>query len=584
MAFAIVVSAMAILPFPVLSRSLDDIQQDIDDQEQLLGSTEDALSNAQANLNAAQAELGSVEGEIPKLEAEIAEIEAEIEFNLLQLQLLSEKQTLRELEEEERREQQDRALKNAYLEWRSDSGFGGFLLSKDNSNPLKEERYQSEVMQIEEVSLQELAALITDIKAEISDFEEQTDELEEKNKDLDKKKQEAQARILALQNSVVAGAATVSGLRADVVAIQANLDQLSAEQKALQDYEAWLLGQNSSGGGDLELQPGEFYFTGQGRSLYQGHGVGLSQFGALGAALAGMSASEIVNHYYAQTHIETQSHSITVDGYGTMSADQYAAGIGEVPDKACGSAEQAASNPAKYVEDNPNTVWDCWPAEAIKAQVIAARSYAIYYNNTSGSICTSAACQVYVGGTGKQWAADETSNQVIISDGATHTGQVINALYSSDNHNGYGPANNDTIFSNMSGDGTPYSYLRAVNDAAFTYHASWTDWTYRTNSYEISDFTGLLDYVDSDGDLSYAHGFVNGILNSIGGSVTNLYVDNADRDPSGRVKKVTFVGPGGSSKMAGWLFKSIWNAWVFNEQPSGQVDFIYSQTFFMLQS
>ena len=39
---------------------------------------------------------------------------------------------------------------------------------------------------------------------------------------------------------------------------------------------------------------------------------------------------------------------------------------------------------------------ESWPMEALKAQVIAARSYALAYtNNGSGEICATESCQVY---------------------------------------------------------------------------------------------------------------------------------------------------------------------------------------------
>ena len=80
-----------------------------------------------------------------------------------------------------------------------------------------------------------------------------------------------------------------------------------------------------------------------------------------------------------------------------------------------------------------------WPAEALRAQAIAARTYALHVMGTGslgGQICASEACQVYAGLAketapgGANWAAavDATRGQVVL-----HGGKPILAKYSSSN-------------------------------------------------------------------------------------------------------------------------------------------------------
>ena len=80
-----------------------------------------------------------------------------------------------------------------------------------------------------------------------------------------------------------------------------------------------------------------------------------------------------------------------------------------------------------------------WPAEALRAQAIAARTYALHVMGTGalgGQICATEACQVYAGLAkekapgGANWAAavDATRGQVIL-----HGGKPILAKYSSSN-------------------------------------------------------------------------------------------------------------------------------------------------------
>lgn len=108
------------------------------------------------------------------------------------------------------------------------------------------------------------------------------------------------------------------------------------------------------------------------------HRAGMSQFGAYGRAKSGQSAENILSAYYQGAELKKDYASpdtIGVNGYGRVSLeDNYLLGIYEVPES-----------------------WgDKGGFEALKAQAVAARSYALAYtNNGQGSICTTEACQVY---------------------------------------------------------------------------------------------------------------------------------------------------------------------------------------------
>lgn len=108
------------------------------------------------------------------------------------------------------------------------------------------------------------------------------------------------------------------------------------------------------------------------------HRTGMSQYGAYGRSKAGQSAETILGAYYQGSELNKSynaTSSINVQGIGNVSLeDNYLLGIYEVPES-----------------------WgDSGGFEALKAQAIAARSYALYYtNNGAGSICTTEACQVY---------------------------------------------------------------------------------------------------------------------------------------------------------------------------------------------
>ncbi|HET7098616.1 MAG TPA: SpoIID/LytB domain-containing protein [Patescibacteria group bacterium] len=108
------------------------------------------------------------------------------------------------------------------------------------------------------------------------------------------------------------------------------------------------------------------------------HRTGMSQYGAYGRSKSGQNAETILSAYYQGAELNknySSSSTIGVTGYGRVSLeDNYLLGIYEVPEG-----------------------WgDSGGFEALKAQAVAARSYALYStNNGAGTICTTEACQVY---------------------------------------------------------------------------------------------------------------------------------------------------------------------------------------------
>jgi hypothetical protein len=108
------------------------------------------------------------------------------------------------------------------------------------------------------------------------------------------------------------------------------------------------------------------------------HRTGMSQYGAYGRSKKGQSAETILSAYYQGADLNKGypvPPSINVSGYGTIPfEDNYLLGIYEVPER-----------------------WgDNGGFEALKAQAVAARSYALAVTGGGGgTICATESCQVY---------------------------------------------------------------------------------------------------------------------------------------------------------------------------------------------
>jgi peptidoglycan hydrolase CwlO-like protein len=125
------------------------------------------------------------------------------------------------------------------------------------------------------------------------------------------------------------------------------------------------------------------------------HRKGMSQYGARGRAQNGQNYKQILNAYYGKEPVSKDTGgTISVTGYGAIDFETtYLYGIAEMPSS--------------------------WNMEALKAQAVAARTYAYRYKVAGTTICTTESCQVFRKSKSDSppsaWkqAVDETKGQVL---------------------------------------------------------------------------------------------------------------------------------------------------------------------------
>ena len=121
----------------------------------------------------------------------------------------------------------------------------------------------------------------------------------------------------------------------------------------------------------------------------------MSQYGARGRAQSGQNAATILKAYYGKEPVSKDTGgTIKVAGFGEIDFETtYLYGIAEMP--------------------------STWPAEALKAQAVAARTYAYRYKQEGKEICTTESCQVFnkskSDNAPQAWkdAVDQTKGQVL---------------------------------------------------------------------------------------------------------------------------------------------------------------------------
>ena len=188
-----------------------------------------------------------------------------------------------------------------------------------------------------------------------------------------------------------------------------------------------------------------------------------------------------------------------------------------------------------------------WPAEALKAQAIAARSYAarrLRPGEGSYDVVDDTRSQVYRGFEGEAAATNAaitaTAGAILKSGGA-----IVNALYHSTG--GGATENNENVFVSASGKivAGPVSYLRGSPDRlpnGTSYDAKAPLATWKTATYTRDELSAI---------------FAGDSRTNVG---SNIKLDLSRRGVSGRLISVTITGTAGTRTVSGDVFRAVFNA------------------------
>lgn len=176
-----------------------------------------------------------------------------------------------------------------------------------------------------------------------------------------------------------------------------------------------------------------------------------------------------------------------------------------------------------------------WPAEAIKAQSVAARSFALASRGRHASegydLCTTTHCQLYTG-TAAEKSASNAAIKATRGEVLTYGGKPIEALFHTDS--GGMTENSEDVW------GSHVPYLRATKDTP----AKTMPWT------------KTISTADLERKLT-AKGHAVGKVRSIALSPLAIGRAAKDRTASGRVKTMTVKGTKGTATLSGTTWRSL---------------------------
>lgn len=403
------------------AESADDIEKQIEETSKELEKADRKLSDVKKTADSISKKIEELSNNLGVTQSQVNTLQNQIAEITKDLAILNTKLEIKNQELEKRKKIRDLTIRDLYIS--SKTSLFELLLEPDTLSVAT----QNAIYHLSFVDSSE--NLIGSINKEVIGYQNDKKEIEEIKAQTEKQKKDLQAilnKVLAQVNSAKGELVSISqkklALEDEKNNIQKKLSELSAKQKALLEEKTETF--STSVGdvpstGDLNSQasydPG-FKPAFAAFSFGAPHRKGMSQYGAKGRADQGQDYKKILASYYGDIEIKKPDLPSTIKtDKGTFDLDgKYLKGLAEMPSS--------------------------WPMEAMKAQAIAARTYAMAYigwrsnsTNPSGRICTSESCQVWSSSkassdSAKRWhqAVEETKGMVMISK---KTGDIFSAYY-----------------------------------------------------------------------------------------------------------------------------------------------------------
>lgn len=401
---------------PVYSNTVEELEEQIAEKKKEIEEKESVLKSVEARIAEISNSNYSVSRKISLLTEEITTLEESIEETEKEIE-----KKVREIEEKQEQLAKTKVLidevsGDLYMESRYK--LANFFLNRDSWSNIVEALF------IKQSTISMLRREVEEIGGEFSSLAESKAELDKEKEDLEEERVglDEAYKLLAderakLQVELSKEVAAKSGLSAEITDLSKKVSQLQAALIAARSA-----GFISTGGyiaeGELgtaisQAPPGYFGVFSIGAYT---HRNGMSQWGAKARADAGQSHEDILNFYYAGTTPGTATMgNITV---------VYCASVSHCP-RSGYPVEDGCNSPTYVVYDfeteylyRLGEMPEDFPMEALKAQAVAARTYALRVTGYGATAIRSDTCHQYVAGvkTGPwKQAVDATRNEVRLS-------------------------------------------------------------------------------------------------------------------------------------------------------------------------
>ena len=368
-----------------LQSEINELSREVSIRSEANEKNADEMRSLQARVKELQAQIGQAEKELDELGDDLLTREAAA---VVQYKVLSVK------------------TREFYKSLRGKSVLSFLFSSLEAGEISRNLAYRSQTQDQDRQIILQMSKEIIEIESDKVDLEKRKGYLSSLSSQLDK-----DAKFL--EGEVAGVSEYIGSLEGKIVALSAKQQSIIGQRLASLNLPT-SLGAGLFCTDDRNLNPGfspafAFYTFGI------PHRVGMNQYGAYGrATFGGQDYRTILQAYFDNTSIECRDmpSQITVSGYRSMGMDEYVKGVV--------NKEMGANIP-----------------EALKAQAIAARSYALATtNNASSSICATQSCQVYSDARrGEANSAVDVTGKDVCGEGKAEVlvsgGQIIKAWFAS---------------------------------------------------------------------------------------------------------------------------------------------------------
>lgn len=371
---------------PVSSDALSDINDQISKLTTELNQSISATKPLQSQLDSMRQQIASIKNQVVVIEADLVVKRKEIDDGY---KSLGDKEKILA-----------QTIRDFYIKSYDNSPLL-ILLSINNANDA------TTALAYQHAKTDQDKSLITNLALSITDLEKKKASLEQEEKELTITKANLDQQSSKL-DSVVSGAlAYQANLSSQIASLTLEQQQFIAQKQGTLNLPTSAY--TTQGGCSSDLTNGKDPGFSPRFGLFTygvPHRVGMSQYGAKGRADAGQSYQDILSFYFPSTQLTNVSTSTNIHVVGT---NEYGQAI---------DSNWSIEDYVKHVYEMPTS----WNPTALKAQAIAARSYALSVtNNGASSICPSQSCQVVKqelnSGSWVQ-AVNATSGQILTSGGS----------------------------------------------------------------------------------------------------------------------------------------------------------------------
>lgn len=366
----------------VLKKAQEDCQKEIDSRLSAHNKNKEDLASLEKNLATTKKLIQAMQAQISVLEKEIFEGEVKLEY---QQELLAAK------------------VRSFYKRSRQHSIFFLMLASPSANNLFRELTYRQTVADQDKEQ-------ILEISRQLRQLTENREKLEQNKNWLTKTKNRLDQDTASLKKEIEKVEAYFTQVSSKIAELTRKQQELLAEKAGTFQTTVGEVPLADDPNSRPDYNPG-FSPAFAAFSFGAPHRKGMSQYGAFGRAKGGQSAEQILKAYYGDVRVERRDLPADIStAVGVLNFEgNYLKGIAEIP--------------SSWADEGGY--------EALKAQAIAARSYAI---KAGKPICITEACQVYRSSKAANppdaWrrAVEDTRGMVVVSN---QSSDVVSTWYAS---------------------------------------------------------------------------------------------------------------------------------------------------------